>query len=215
MTSAWTTQHEHHAERPGTPCSRPARARATRRQRQQTKRVESRSTSRDADEAELLADRGEHEVGVPLRDRVRAAESRAGAPRAAGRQRPQPVRDLVAAGHAVVPRIEPDHHALPHRRRHVRSSSRPRIRPAAARSRRPRAGAPARDAVECRGTRTTAPAPARDPSAGRRTRARAPCSTTTGRTSRQRGSRMDRSQRACRRRPAPTVRAAARPRRPK
>ena len=40
-----------------------------------------------ADEAELLADRGEHEVGRRVRDQVRAAEPEPGAGEAAGAER--------------------------------------------------------------------------------------------------------------------------------
>src|SRR3954467_11388352 len=52
-------------------------------------------------------------MGVPLGNRVRAAEPRATPPRTARGERPEALRDVVAARHAVVPWVGPDHHALP------------------------------------------------------------------------------------------------------
>ena len=67
-------------------------------------------------QSELLTDRRQHEVGVCGGDHLRLPETRPGTPECAGRQRPQSVGDLIASDDAVVPGIEPDRHALPHRR---------------------------------------------------------------------------------------------------
>ena len=82
-------------------------------------RVE-RGDRRKPDPPELLAERGEHEVGVAFGNRGRAAEAGPAAPRAAGRERPQTVRDVIPARDAVVPGVRPDHHAVADRRRHAR-----------------------------------------------------------------------------------------------
>ncbi len=102
-------------------------------------------------------------------DRLRAAEAGAAAPDRAGRERPQAVRDVGAARHAVVPWVGPHHHALPHGAPDSRSSTPPRIRRASIAK--PTTTNPARRARrrEAQERRRTARAPGRGPSGRRRT----------------------------------------------
>ncbi len=61
----------------------------------------------DADKAPLFADRGQHQVGVAGGNHAGIAHSGAGAPWPAGRERPQRVRNLIAAADVIVPGREP------------------------------------------------------------------------------------------------------------
>ena len=61
-----------------------------------------------AEQAELLADGGEDEVGLGQRDAVGAAEVEAGAGDAAGREGELGLDDLEAVALRVRPRVEPD-----------------------------------------------------------------------------------------------------------
>ena len=60
----------------------------------------------EPDPAELFAERGQHEIGVALRDRRRTAKACPAAPDAAGRERPEAVRDMIAAAHTVLKRVQ-------------------------------------------------------------------------------------------------------------
>ena len=75
--------------------------------RARIRKTNSSSDRGDAGEAPLFADRGKHQVRVARRNHRRIAESRTRSTQAAGRERPQRVRQLVAAAHVVVPGREP------------------------------------------------------------------------------------------------------------
>jgi len=79
---------------------------------QEAERGERRS---DSDKADVLAERGEHQVGVSGRNHLRVADAWSKAADAAGGQRPERVRDLIAARQRVLPRIDPHRHSLRHR----------------------------------------------------------------------------------------------------
>ena len=64
-----------------------------------------REDDQQSDQPELLADGGEDEVGVAGWNQLRIAQTRTGAPRRTGGQRPQPLRNLIAARYAVVPGV--------------------------------------------------------------------------------------------------------------
>ena len=76
-------------------------------------RVE-REDQRHAEEAPLLAQRRENQIGVRRRHQLRIAPARCPCPTAAGGEGPQRVRQLIAAVHRVVPRREPHGDALAH-----------------------------------------------------------------------------------------------------
>ena len=70
-----------------------------------------------ADRAKVLPHRREHEIGVTGWQVARVTEPEAGAHRTAGRERPQRLRDLIAAARGVVPRRLPHAHAIGERGR--------------------------------------------------------------------------------------------------
>ena len=63
---------------------------------------------------ELLADRGEHEVGRRVRDLLRVPEAEAGAGEAAGAEREHRLHDLEALVLRLGPRVEPGADAVLH-----------------------------------------------------------------------------------------------------
>ena len=69
------------------------------------------ATASEPDEAQLLADRGQREVGVAGRQIARLAQAESGAEDAAGGERPHRLRHLIAAADGVVPRRLPHRHA--------------------------------------------------------------------------------------------------------
>ena len=68
----------------------------------------------NADEAPFFADRRQHQVGIAGGDHFGIAPAGAGAPRSAGGERPECVRQLIAAVDLVVPWGEPHVDALHH-----------------------------------------------------------------------------------------------------
>ena len=94
----------------------PGARNATRRHRQHSRPYSARTTSKPTSPSSSpMAARTKSvwPAGISLR----IAETGTGAPQRAGGERPQPLRDLIAARHAVVPGIDPDGDALAHRRR--------------------------------------------------------------------------------------------------
>ncbi len=133
-----------------------------------------REDCRDAEEAPLLAERGEDQVGMRGRNELRIALPDARAGDAAGRVGPQRMRQLIAAVHQVVPGRKPHRDALAHGVRHAQQvasgEARAQQRQAGERGRR-RCRARSRTAS---GTGRRRPAPGPCPFAERRTSARAP-----------------------------------------
>ncbi len=82
-------------------------------------RQEERRNREEAAETEVLADRGKHEVGVARRQIPAVAETGPCTPRTSGGDRPEGVRDLVAAAGSVVPKRLPHAHAIGERRGNV------------------------------------------------------------------------------------------------
>jgi hypothetical protein len=71
------------------------------------------------DDAELLADGGQHEIGVARRQIAGVAEAEAGAKRTACRHGPNRLSDLISAGDRIVPGRLPHADALGKRVRDV------------------------------------------------------------------------------------------------